>query len=83
MMPISQNRFMKGIGFGGESEQTIKANVYWWCNLVHKVAAADEHSPTPRDTVAELLEKTTGHRPWDEAEPNQPGEVNEPPGGQP
>jgi hypothetical protein len=82
MTPISENRFMKGIGFCGESEQTIKGNVYWWCSLVHKVAAADEHSPTPRDTVAELLEKTTG-RPMDRPEPNQPGEVNEPAGGRP
>jgi hypothetical protein len=80
MTPISQNRFMKGIGFCGESEQTVKGNVYWWCNLVHKVAAADEDSPTPRDTVAELLHKTMG-RPMDRGEPNQPGDANEPPGG--
>lgn len=78
MTPISENRLMKGIGFHGESEQTIKANVFWWCNLVHGVAAADEQSPTPRDTVAELLHKTVG-RPIPEA--NEPGDVNEPPSG--
>lgn len=85
MTPISQNQFLKGVGFGGASEQTIKSNIYWWSNGLHRFVRKDEASLTPEEAVTELLEKTAPNKPAPRrrGEPDRPGEVNEPPAGPP
>jgi len=85
MTPISQNQFLKGVGFGGASEQTIKSNIYWWSNGLHRFVRKDEGSITPQEAVTELLEKTAPNKPAPRrrGEADRPAEANEPPPGRP
>ena len=79
--PISENDFVKELGFNGQFKQVNFAYISWWCNHVNKVVSTkDSEYQTAEKAISELLKssnkktvKSTGP-----AEPNSPAEPNEP-----
>jgi hypothetical protein len=75
MSPISQNTFVKEIGFGRQFRETNVSYMSWWCNLVHKAVASQDSEITTEKAISGLLksaEKKTQKKSAQPAEPNQP-----------
>jgi len=74
--PISQQPIVKGLGFGGQSQQTNVSYISWWCNLVHKVVSSQDNKISAEEAINDLLESTekkTREKAGDDAaEPNEP-----------
>ncbi|HUW18456.1 MAG TPA: CvpA family protein [Sedimentisphaerales bacterium] len=78
MTPISRYGILKGIGFGGQSQQTTISYITWWCNLVHKAAASQDSKTTCAEYISGLMESSE-KRPQDKtdnkSEPNKPSDA--------
>lgn len=54
--PLSQNKIIKGMGFGGQSQQTNVSYICRWCNLVNKIAASEHNKITSKEAIRGLME---------------------------
>lgn len=77
--PISQNNFVKEIGFGSQSGQSYVSYISRWCNLVNRVVASHDDSSSAEAVLGGLLkgvekkevDKLAGRsKPTKTAEPN-------------
>lgn len=75
LTPVSQNAFVKEIGFGSQFRQTNVSNICWWCNLVHKAVASEQSTCTVEEAITALLESAEEKPP---AATGRPAEPNEP-----
>ena len=84
--PISQNRFVKQVGFTRESQLTNISYMCLWCDLVNTVVSSDTKisskeavdyllSSAQSKAEGNVLEQTTGDKP---IEPNEPNEETPP-----
>lgn len=80
IMPISQNTFVKGIGFDSQSQQTNISYLRWWCDLVNTMVSSGDSEVSSEQAISELVKsvekkaraRTVGRiKP---AEPNKPAE---------
>ena len=75
MTPVSQNKFVREIGFGSQFHQSNVSVICRWCDLVNKVVAAEDGTISSEEAISELLEspeKRTPDRIGDTPEPNEP-----------
>jgi len=58
--PLSDNAFVKDIGFDSKNLEEAKVQPYlvWWCNFVDKLVASGEEQAGVEQTVHELLTKS-------------------------
>jgi hypothetical protein len=56
IMPISQNTFVKEIGFVQQFEQTGMPYISWWCNLVNTAVSLRPGESATERAVKELLD---------------------------
>jgi hypothetical protein len=82
MTPISQNRFVKQIGFNRESQQVNISYMCLWCDMVNSIVSSDTKI-TSKEAVEYLLssaqpqtESTTAGQTTDD-EPVKPDDSNE------
>ena len=78
--PISQNTFVKEIGFGSQFEQANMPYISWWCNLVNTVVSRQDHKVTSEQAISGLLKSAESKAPaktTEQAEPNEPVEPND------
>ena len=71
--PISQDAFVRGIGFNGEFQQSNISVICWWGDLVHTVVSSQDSEYTTEQAVSGLLKSTEPElqvEPAEEAEPN-------------
>jgi hypothetical protein len=68
--PISQDTFVKGIGFDTQFEQTNMPYISWWCNLVNTVVSSQDSEHTAKEAISELLKKEETAVQDKPAEPN-------------
>jgi hypothetical protein len=81
--PISQNTFIKRIGFDSQFKQTNMSYISWWCNLVNRVVSSEGTERTAEQAIDGLFKdveekaqaRTTMQvgltKPKESAEPNQ------------
>lgn len=55
--PLSENTFVKDIGFSGEQIEEAKVQPYlvWWCGFVDKLVASKDSRTTVSQTVKDLV----------------------------
>ena len=70
--PISQNSFVKEIGFGSQFQQTNVGYISWWCNLVNKVVASQDKKYTTEQVINGLLKSA---EPGVQRKPAEPNDV--------
>ena len=73
--PISQNSFVKEMGFGTQFEQTNVGYISWWCNLVNSAVSSQDNEQTTEEAISGLLkgaEKKAQDKTAEKAEPNEP-----------
>ncbi|MCK4751864.1 MAG: hypothetical protein KAS75_00355 [Planctomycetes bacterium] len=61
LTPISQNTFIKDIGFGDQFSQANIPYISWWCDLVNNVVAFEDNQYTTQriiDGLVKSVEKT-------------------------
>jgi len=79
--PISQNTFVKEIGFGSQFEQTNMPYISRGCNLVNTVVSRQDHEVTSEQAISGLLKSAESKAPVETAEqqagPNEPAEPND------
>lgn len=71
--PISQDTFVRGIGFNDEFQQSNVSVIYRLCNLVNTVVSSRDSEISSEQAVSELLKSTEPElqvEPAEEAEPN-------------
>jgi hypothetical protein len=71
--PISQDTFVRGIGFNDEFQQSNVSVVCRWCNLVNRVVSSRDSETSCEQAVSELLKSTEPElqvEPAEQAEPN-------------
>ena len=58
-MPLSDNSYIKEIGFDSKTleEAKIKPYLVWWCNFVDKLVVSGEEQTSVEQTVHDLLTK--------------------------
>ena len=79
--PISQNAFVKEIGFGSQFEQTSVPYICRWCNLVNKAVSRQDNKLTTEEAISGLLkrvEKKAQAKTAKEAAPAEPNKPTEP-----
>ncbi len=77
--PISQNRFVKGVGFGGHFQQVSISYLSWWGDLVNKAVYSQDNRQTTQQLVSELLKSTENKIQKKETiqiDPNKPADSN-------
>lgn len=78
--PISQNTFIKDIGFGNQFEQTNMPVICWWCDLLNRVVSRQDNVVTGEQVISGLLKSAGSKAPpqtSEQAEPNEPAEPND------
>ena len=71
--PISQDTFVRGIGFNDEFQQSNVSVICRWCNLVSRVVSSRDSEISWEQAVSELLKSTEPElqvEPAEQAEPN-------------
>lgn len=68
--PVSQNTFVKDIGFGNRIKQTNVPYISWWCNLVNSIVSAPDNEITSEQVINQLLDSTQS-----KAQDKIPGQV--------
>jgi len=66
--PISQNRFVRQVGFNRNSQQANISYVCWWCDLVNSIVSSPDTKITSKQAVEHLLSETLPTTPEEEAE---------------
>ena len=78
--PISQNTFVKEIGFGSQFERTNVPYISWWCNLVNKVVSRQDSEYSTKEAISGLrksVRKKARDKTDNQAEQSKPAEPNE------
>jgi len=78
--PISQNNFVKEVGFGAQSEQRYVAYISRCCNLVNRVVASHNESSSTEAVLGGLLkgvEKKESDKLAEQSKPAKPAEPND------
>ena len=81
--PVSQNTFVREIGFGNQIEQANIQYVSWWCNSVNALVSSPNNGYTTEQAISKLLKKVEkkvrrSPPPMPElAEPNKTAEPND------
>ena len=78
--PISQNTFVKEIGFGSQFERTNVPYISWWCNLVNKVVSRQDSEDSTKEAISGLrksVRKKTPDKTDNQAEQSKPAEPND------
>jgi len=82
IMPISQNIFVKEIGFVQQFEQTGMPYISWWCNLVNAVVSPRPGESATEQAVKELLDSAKQEmkapKTRQAAEPPKPPKLTDP-----
>ncbi len=73
--PISQNKFVSGIGLNRQSQQTNISNICWWCDLVHSIVSSPDNQTTCQININQLLDSG---KPKEQEKMNEKTEPNEP-----
>ena len=73
--PISQNTFVKGIGFDTQFEQTNMPYISWWCNLVNTVVSPQDSKRTTEEAISELLKTVKKKETAVQDKPAEPNDV--------
>ena len=71
--PISQDTFVRGIGFNDEFQQSNISVICRWCDLVNTVVSSQDSEYTTEQAVSGLLKSTEPElqvEPAEQAEPN-------------
>ncbi len=66
--PISQNRFVKQLGFNRNSQQANISYICWWCDLVNSIVSSPDTKITSKQAVEHLLSEALPTTPEKEAE---------------
>ena len=53
--PVSQNTFVKGIGFTGQFQKTSVSYISRFCNLVNAVVSSQDNKDSAEQTISKLL----------------------------
>lgn len=53
--PISQNRFVKQVGFNRQSQQANITYICWWCDLVNSIVSSPDTKITSEQAIEQLL----------------------------
>ena len=61
--PISQNRFVKQVGFNKQSQQANISYICWWCDLVNSIVSSPDTKITSEQAVEHLLNRTQSKTP--------------------
>ena len=75
MTPVSQNKFVREIGFGSQFHQSNLSAICRWCDLVNKVVASEDSRISSEKAISELFMSRTQETPDtmdDTPEPNEP-----------
>jgi uncharacterized membrane protein required for colicin V production len=56
--PISQNRFVRQVGFNRNSEQANISYICWWCDLVNSIVSSPDTKISSKQAVEHLLSET-------------------------
>jgi len=75
--PISENTFVKKIGFSNQPHQAGLLHTYWWCNQVDKIVSASGSEYTAEQLVSELLSSVEQKSRPKPGKPVQPSEPND------
>ncbi len=67
--PVSQNTFVKEIGFKDEFQQTTVSYICRFCNLVNAVVSSQESGYTTEQTISELIEGAKSKKKLEKPEP--------------
>ncbi len=73
--PISQNSFVKGIGFENQFKQNNASVICWWCNLVNTAVSSRSGEYTSEEAISELLKSAEPKAQAEPAEPAESGDV--------
>ncbi|MHC4726569.1 MAG: CvpA family protein [Planctomycetota bacterium] len=65
--PISQNRYVKQVGFDRNSQQANISYICWWCDLVNSIVSSPDTKITSKQAVEHLLSDTQSTIPEKEA----------------
>jgi uncharacterized membrane protein required for colicin V production len=66
--PISQNRFVRQVGFNRNSGQANISYICWWCDLVNSIVSSPDTKISSKQAVEHLLSETLPTTPEKEAE---------------
>ena len=58
LTPISQNRFVKQVGFNRHSQQANLSYICFWCDLVNSIVSSPDTKITSKQAVEHLLSET-------------------------
>ncbi len=53
--PISQNRFVKQVGFNRQSQQANITYICWWCDLLNSIVSSPDTNITSEQAIEQLL----------------------------
>jgi uncharacterized membrane protein required for colicin V production len=67
LTPISQNRFVKQMGFNRNSQQANISYMCWWTDLVNSIVSSPETKITSKEAVEHLLNYASSTNPEKEA----------------
>jgi predicted PurR-regulated permease PerM len=70
--PVSQNTFVREIGFKDEYQHTSVSYVSRICNLVNVVVSSQENRNTTEETIGKLIERAKTKKTVEESEPVEP-----------
>jgi len=81
--PISQNRFVKQVGFNRTSQQANISYICWWCDLVNSIVSSPDTKITSKQAVERLLSDAQSTTPEKDAgqtaisTPVEPDDLND------
>ncbi len=81
--PLSQNRFVKQVGFNRNSQQANISYICWWCDLVNAIVSSPDTKITSKEAVEHLLSDTQPTTPEKEdgqttiSTPVEPDDLND------
>jgi uncharacterized membrane protein required for colicin V production len=73
--PISQNRFVKQVGFDRNSQQANISYICWWCDLVNSIVSSPDTKITSKQAVEHLLSDTQSTTPEKELQKKKPDKL--------
>jgi len=56
--PVSQNRFLRQVGFNRDSQQANITYICWWCDLVNSIVFLPDTKITSEQAIEQLLKST-------------------------
>jgi uncharacterized membrane protein required for colicin V production len=65
--PLSENRFVRQVGFNRNSQQANISYICWWCDLVNSIVSSPDSKITSKQAVEYLLSETLPKTPEKDA----------------